>query len=244
MIFYFSGSGNSKYIAQRISDKTGCEVFHVSQHTPFSIPDNNEPIGFVFPVYFWGIPTAAIRFLSSLKINGQHYTYLVLDCGASTGDASGIVKKALGQDLDAEYSVLMPDTYVPLFDCSDDAKNQSILKRSEQEITNIIGQIEARAHGRFDKHRGLGRFYTTTMFPLYRRKTTKHFHATSDCIGCGKCAEVCPDRFITLTDNHPIWKQGHCNLCFACLHHCPSHAITYGKKSLSHGQYLCPGTDK
>lgn len=70
MIFHFSGSGNSKYIAQRIGEKAGCDVLHISQHTPYAIPDNAEAIGFVFPVYFWGIPTAAINFLSALDISG------------------------------------------------------------------------------------------------------------------------------------------------------------------------------
>lgn len=241
MIFYFSGSGNSKYIAQRIGEKTGGEVLHVSQNTPYALPDNKEDIGLVFPVYFWGIPKAAAEFLSALQIAGQHYIYLVLNCGGSTGDAAGVVAKFLRRKPDAVFSLLMPDTYVPMFDCSDAAKNQAVLDRAEADIEKLIEGILARRIGSFDKHRGLGKFYTATMYPLYKRTTTKGFKVTTDCVGCGTCVEVCHDDFVSLVEGKPVWKEGHCNLCLSCLHHCPQHAITYGKKSLSHGQYLCPG---
>lgn len=240
MIFYFSGTGNSKHIAQRIGEKMGGEVLQVSQCTPYAIPDNGEAVGFVFPVYFWGIPTAAVRFLSALKIAGKHYTYLVLDCGGSTGDASGMAEKLLGRKFDAVFSVLMPDTYVPMFYIADDVKNRATLAKAESVIDNIIAQVQAQATGDFNQHRGLGKFYTATMYPLYKRKTTEPFRVTTDCVGCGRCAEVCPDSLITLADGRPQWKPAHCNLCFACLHHCPAHAITYGKRSHKNGQYLFP----
>ena len=240
MIFYFSGSGNSKYIAQRISEKTGAEVLHVSQNTPFTIPDNKEDIGLVFPVYFWGIPKAADEFLSALEIAGQHYIYLVLNCGGSTGDAAGLVAKFLQRKPEAVFSVLMPDTYVPMFDCSNVAKNQAVLDRAEVDINKLIEAILAHKCGSYDKHRGLGKFYTATMYPLYKRTSTKRFKVTTDCVGCGICAQECPDGFVSMIEGKPIWNEGHCDLCLSCLHHCPKHAITYGKKSLSHGQYLCP----
>ena len=46
--------------------------------------------------------------------------------------------------------------------------------------------------------------------------------------------------YVTLADGRPQWKEGHCELCFACLHHCPHHAIAFGKHSLRNGQYVCP----
>lgn len=239
MIFYFSGTGNSKYIAQRIGEEGGGKVLAVSGNTPFAIPDNGEAVGFVFPVYFWGIPTAAAEFLAALEIGGEHYTYLVLDCGGSTGDASGMAEKRLGRKFDAVFSVLMPDTYAPMFNIADDEKNRATLDNAEPAIEEAIRQICARETGNFDRHRGLGRLYTATMYPLYRRKTTDMFRVAERCVGCGLCAEVCPDGRIALADGRPVWKEGHCNLCFACLHHCPHHAIAYGN-SEKHGQYLCP----
>ena len=240
MIFYFSGTGNSKYIAQRIADAVGGGILPVASHTPYAIPDNGESIGLVFPVYFWGIPTAAVEFLSALQIKGIHYFYLVLNCGGSTGDASGMAEKLLGRKFDAIFSVQMPDTYAPMFNVSDAQRNQSILDKAEPAIDAIIQLVKERKEGNFDRHRGGGRLYTATMYPSYKRKTTKKFSILSSCVGCGKCAEVCPDDVISLHGGKPHWREGHCNLCFACLHHCPQHAILYGKGSHKHGQYLCP----
>ena len=242
MIFYFSGTGNSKYIAQRIGKAAGNEVVSVSSNSKFSVPDNEEPVGFVFPVYYWGVPTAALNFLSALQIEGSHYTYLVLNCGGSTGDASGMVEKTLGRKMDAVFSLLMPDTYVPLYNVSNTEKNMAVLEKAEPEIDKIIQMVGQRTKGAFDKHRGAGKRYTATMYPLYLRKTTKSFKVEDDCGSCGLCAEVCADRFIEMVDGRPTWKEGHCNLCFACLHHCPKHAIVFGKRSKGHGQYVCPKT--
>ena len=62
MIFYFTGSGNSRYVAQRIAQAIGDTVAFMPDHIPATVPDNGESVGFVMPGYFWGIPTVAQRF--------------------------------------------------------------------------------------------------------------------------------------------------------------------------------------
>lgn len=240
MIFYFSGTGNSKQIALRIGQRTDSKVLSVSDHIPYTIDDNNEPIGFVFPIYFWGIPSTAIKFLDNLHITGNHYTYLVLNCGSMTGNAAGMVEETLRRKMDAIFSVQMPDTYVPMFDLTNSAEIDAILKNAIPKIDKIIAQIEHQEKGNFDRLHTFGKLLTITMFPQYLRKTTQPFKVSSSCVGCGLCSEVCPDNFITMEDNKPVWMEGHCDLCLSCLHHCPQHAISYGKRSMDHGQYLCP----
>ncbi len=240
MIYYFTGAGNSRYVAQRIAQALGDTVAFIPEHIPATVPDNGEPIGFVFPVYFWGIPTAVDRFARQIKIEGNHYTFTVLTPSGSSGAAARMFEKALGRNVDAQYLVLMPDTYCPMFQCDDRAKSTAVLERAQGEIDNVIQHIQNRSTGDFDKHHGMGKLYTLTMYPLYLRTTTSRFAVNDACTGCGLCEQLCPDHFITIQDGKPTWRQGHCNLCFACLHHCPHFAIQYGRNSRKHGQYTCP----
>ena len=240
MIYYFTGAGNSRYVAQRIAQALGDTVAFMPEHIPATVPDNGEPVGFVFPVYFWGIPTVVDRFARQLTIEGSHYTFTVLTPSGSSGDAVSLFEKALRRPVDARFSVLMPDTYCPMFECGDRAKNEAVLNRAEGEIDNVIVQLKSRATGDLDLHHGMGRLYTVTMYPLYKRTATRRFVVSDACTGCGLCAKLCPDKFITIEDGRPVWRAGHCNLCFACLHHCPTFAIQYGRNSRKHGQYTCP----
>ena len=240
MIYYFTGTGNSRYVAQRIAQALGDQTAFMPDHLPATVPDNGEPVGFVMPVYFWGIPSVVGRFARQLQLQGSHYTFTVLTPSGSSGNAAGMFEKALGRKVDAHFTVLMPDTFCPLYQCGDRAKADAVLQRAEGDIDDVVAHLKSRDHGNFDTHRGSGRLATVTMYPLYRASTTKHFAVNDSCIGCGLCAKLCPDHAITLRDGRPQWRGGHCELCFACLHHCPQFAIQYTRNSRKNGQYTCP----
>ncbi|MBO4552558.1 MAG: 4Fe-4S binding protein [Candidatus Methanomethylophilaceae archaeon] len=46
----------------------------------------------------------------------------------------------------------------------------------------------------------------------------------SECVGCGACADVCPQNAITV-DDVAVIDSGKCVECGACVDECPSSAI-------------------
>ncbi len=62
------------------------------------------------------------------------------------------------------------------------------------------------------------------------------FTVSNACIGCGQCAKRCPTNSITLCGGVPTWGQDFTH-CMACICHCPTEAIEYGKKSLGKPRY-------
>ena len=57
MIFYFSGTGNSKYAAEFLADQLNERCYNIcKQGIDPAVYEGGKSIGFVFPVYAWGVP--------------------------------------------------------------------------------------------------------------------------------------------------------------------------------------------
>ena len=49
------------------------------------------------------------------------------------------------------------------------------------------------------------------------------------CVGCGICADICPQGNITLT-NGKAHCGDNCTQCLACVHFCPQQAVVLNRK--------------
>ena len=72
MIFYFSGTGNSKWIANQLSKEQQEDLFFIpdawkNDTWEFSLRED-EKIGFVFPVYSWAPPVIVQEFIRKLVL--------------------------------------------------------------------------------------------------------------------------------------------------------------------------------
>lgn len=78
MIFYFSGTGNTKWAASKLAAATHEDLISIapymraddSSHNlaePFILKEN-ERLGFVFPVHGWRVPKLVREFISKMKI--------------------------------------------------------------------------------------------------------------------------------------------------------------------------------
>jgi len=249
MIFYFSATGNSKYVAMRIAQATREKAVSMTDclhdnSLSFNIGEN-ESIGFVTPTYFWGLPTVVVEFLDRVKLNmtGTHYAYHVLTFGTTTGQAHRMLEKKAarhGFKIDGKFNVRMVDSWTPLFDLSDSAKNMKITEAAEPAIAKAIEQITAKTVGDFDNGK-IPEPFSALFYNTYRTgRKTKKFSVTDACTGCGACERGCHAKAIEMKDGKPAWVKAQCTLCLSCLHHCPSFAIRYGAASAKHGQFVNP----
>ena len=78
MIFYFSGTGNTKWAASKLASATHEDLISIapymraddSSHTlaePFILKEN-ERLGFVFPVHGWRVPKLVREFIGRMKV--------------------------------------------------------------------------------------------------------------------------------------------------------------------------------
>ncbi len=252
MILYFSATGNNKYVAQELAKRLDDRAVSILDE----IKDKNyrihlgkdEDLGFVFPTYFYGLPTIVMSYLHKLKISSfdkNHYMYMVASYGTSPGATHRFAKEVLkgsGIELDAFYSIQMPDTWTPEFDLSDKWEVEEINDAEPAQIDKIALYIKRHQEGNFmnNRHSYLISRLSYAYYEKQARKT-KHFHVEDSCIGCGLCEKKCPVKAIRMQDGKPVWVKEKCVMCAGCLHRCPKFAIQYENKTQHHGQYRHPG---
>ncbi len=243
MIFYFSATGNSKHVAQRIAEALDDRAIPLdlclkSEKFNF-ITQPNEKIGLVCPVYNLGLPVTVIDFIEKMNLKSKdNYVFTVVTFGGFSGGASKMLKNLLSEKkicVNAAYSVKMPDTWTPVYDVSDKAKVEKTNQKADKHIDKIIKKIERTAEGNYDFRRlpFCGVFYKD--YENMRRTETLSVKDT--CTGCGKCAELCPVDAIEIRSEKPVWVKDKCAMCLGCLHRCPEFAIQRGEKTALHGQY-------
>lgn len=271
MIFYFSGTGNSKWAAKTLALETGDTLVSIPEvinsDCSFTI-EKDEHVGFIFPIHGWRVPNIVKEFLTKLTIKTlgedtshvKHYCFCLVTAGDSIGKAmerfqqqlkSVTVNDALS--LKAVCSLIMPESYVGLPGMDVDTKEKELKKKelaSKQlkEFSNILKQRPHKDSNQIWGWNQLIRgpipyFFSGPVGGFFERFliTDKPFHVDSRrCVKCGICANVCPVSDIKGgLGFEPEWlHNGKCLTCFSCYHHCPHHAIEFGKRTQKKGQYF------
>lgn len=249
-IVWFSGNGNSRLVARRLSELTGFRTMPlIESGKPLDrIPEGT--VVWVFPVYSWGVPPIVAKLIASIDIHPDTLHYLVLTCGDDCGYTHQqwralIEKKGLATA--TAWTVIMPNTYVLLPGMNVDSPQLADKKLSEAALLlPSIAQTIMRGETIEDKviSGSMPRLKSDLIYPFFTKRmmSPKPFHATRNCIHCTRCVKRCPMANITMSpDAIPTWGNN-CALCLGCYHVCPVHAVAYGKRTGSKGQYHAPLT--
>ena len=247
MIFYYSGCGNSRYVAETLAAAGGEKLVFIPQAACEGLFDYalqaDERLGFVFPIYSWRPPQLVLDFVSRLRLQGSpSYTYMVSTYGDGAGWADKVMGEALasvGLQLDAVFGVVMPNTYVNMSFMKLDTAElaQQKLANSKKRVAELAKAIAERQKAVDIVRGGMPNLKTYFIGKGFNRwLSDKDYYVTDACISCGKCAEVCPLQNITLEGGKPRW-HGHCTQCEACYHYCPRNAVQFGKATRGKGQY-------
>ena len=250
MIFCFSATGNCLQVAKSIERIRGDRIISISDslkedRTDFDLAED-ETVGIVCPVYFYGLPLPVEEFIDRMSFNGKRPSiFLVLTFGTFTGttgkQASRLIAKR-GFDLYKIFSIPMPENYIPLLSVPDKEKQTRLVESAEDRVVSIINLLGNTEKKDYDDHKGTLPSVISSFsrpFYVYGRKT-KRFHTTSRCNGCGKCSEICPDDAIKIVDGRPVWIKKRCYRCLACIHRCPMKAIEFGRSTTNKERYVNP----
>ncbi|MEG1548148.1 MAG: EFR1 family ferrodoxin [Clostridia bacterium] len=241
MIFYFSGTGNSKWLAQQLGLMTNDNVTDIAPlmqdgASACSI-GSTDSVGLVFPIYAWAPPRIMMEFIRNLKVESGAYIYAVCTCGDDAGHAMSKLKNHL--PLKAEWSVSMPNNYIPMYEVDDPMVVASKIAAAKAKLLKIAEKINSRAEAADVNTGSMAALKTAIVNPLFTifATSTKPFTVDKSCTGCGLCKSGCPQNVIKLVNGKPVWVQKHCIVCMACINRCPVKAIQYGEGTRNRGRY-------
>lgn len=235
MIFYFSGTGNSAWAARqlaRLTDDTAHDITQLNE-----LPDlaDARQIGFVFPIYAWGVPELMADFAKKLP-KTQAFTFGVCTCGEDAGHAMKRFSRLY--PLSSSYSLVMPNNYIIGSDTDGEDEILKKIAAAREELGRMAQEIrhqEQVYRVREGAMAGLKSGLVNYGFNKFAR-SAKPFFAGEDCNGCGLCAANCPAHAITLREGKPVWAA-QCYQCLRCINECPRQAIQYGKATAGRRSY-------
>ena len=245
MIYYFSGTGNSRWAATALAkelEDTACDIATCLRNGETVQPDAHGTFGIVFPVYAWGPPNIVKRFLKRIHISDDAFCYAVCTCGDDAGNTIGYLRRLMR--IDSGYSLQMPNNYIVLYDVDDRETERRKLAQAQVRIPAIAQEIRERKRVLAVQTGRLPALKTALVHPVFHllAMNPKPFYAEDHCTACGLCVRVCPTGNIALKAEKPVWGQD-CEQCMACINRCPVRAIQYGRYTKKKGRYYLKETD-
>lgn len=224
MIFYFTATGNSLYVAKQL-DNHLVSIPQVVDGNNLSFRDDS--IGVVCPVFGHEAPPMVQEFLHKATFETDYF-YMILTYGNRHGGAAELAKKLLEScGIQPAYInvVLMTDNFLPAFDMDE---QKELDKHVDEQITAIRTDIEARRHfisPVTDADRAAHQEFLARGTTPPEERWKDIYNVTDACIGCGICTKVCPAGCWTLKNGKPVYEGTMCQGCMACIHACPRKAI-------------------
>lgn len=237
MILCFSGTGNSKYVAQRIADALDDALVNLNDRikaSDTSSVETGERVIIVTPTYAWRIPRVVRDWLRKTELRDAKQAWFVMTCGSEIGNADKYNRELCtekGLSCMGTTQIVMPENYIAMFSAPKTDEERKIVAQAEPSIDQAIAAIQRNQPFAPTRNNLYDRFMSGPVNPIFYKCFVKAnaFTASSACIGCGQCAKRCPMNNVALKDGKPVWGKN-CTHCMACICYCPVSAIEYGKR--------------
>lgn len=248
MILYFTGTGNSRYVANVIKSVTNDEIVSMNELIKFensSILKSDNPFIFVFPTYALSMPILVREFIEKTKFNGCKKAYFIFTCEGEVGDVAEYQVQQICIKKGFEYmgfdSVRMPANHITQFYVPDKGTAKKIIENSKPNIYKIAEKIkntQCLNKNKLSPAVAMKNTMIESMSKAYYDKmdNPKGFHVTDKCISCGKCVKLCPLNNIELINGKPKWESN-CTHCMACICGCPKASIEFKNKTQGKPRY-------
>lgn len=232
---YLSGTGNTKHCIEKIVGL----LDDSAKVLPLELPDvideikSADKIVLGYPTQYSNAPYMVRDFIrQNFSIWKDKKVLCVATMGAFSGDGAGCTARLLkkyGAHILGGLHIKMPDSVC-------DSKllkksleeNKAIVKQADKKIELITHNIKNGKYPRdgitFFSHivglvgQRLWFYHKTTGY-------TDKLKISSACVGCGRCANLCPMHNIVVTGGKAV-ASNRCTMCYRCISHCPEKAIT------------------
>ncbi len=255
LLLYFSGTGNTEYVAKKIQEKLSGRSVEAELHSieKDAVLQRKE-YDFLFvgaPKYYEYPAIPIFDYLKNKlpKTESETPVFAFVTEASASKTSFAEMKKILKQK---NYRLKTARTYsiannLLIFDMikptAEDKKmeNLRLLEHLlEDDIKSFLdGETKLEDPGFFASTIGkISGHAFTKLFPLFFMRYSAD---KNECIGCGKCSRECPAENIQMKDGYPVFGR-RCLCCTRCINQCPTNAVLYRKKRKIQYKRLC-GTE-
>lgn len=237
---YLSGTGNTKHCVEKLTNMidVSAEIIPLESEAVVEQIKKNDFIIMGYPTQYSNSPFMVRDFIKKNSCIWKGKKVLcVATMGAFSGDGAGCTARLLkkyGALIVGGLHIQMPDSVCDVKLLKKTlAKNKEIVIKADKKIEKTAENIRK---GIYPKE-GIGLFsHIAGLFGQrlwFYGKTTgysKNLKISSNCIGCGMCASICPMKNIVMNNKKAV-AGDRCTMCYRCISRCPQKAITLeGKK--------------
>lgn len=246
-IFYFTGTGNSLYAAKELGK-------HLEGHVDLlSIPQelkgemvytSYDKIGFVFPLYYTGIPIIVDEFIRTAVFNNVKYSFALTTSGVITGISGLQVKQLLKEkSLTLHFNtwLFFTSNYIREYSIANKSKINKMMTKNNKIIQKVANQINKNIQRRVTAN-PLIRLIGRSLYKKWRKGAplvARTYTTTESCKSCSVCVKLCPINNIVIENNRVKWGDK-CQDCLSCIHNCPKESIQILGITEDRGRYINP----
>ncbi|MFX0071984.1 MAG: EFR1 family ferrodoxin, partial [Candidatus Hermodarchaeota archaeon] len=121
-IYYFTGTGNSLKVAKDLAQKLEeCELIPIAKvWQTEDLESTSINIGFIFPLYYSGMPKIVYDFINKIDLNKSNYFFTVVTSAEDIIEFPlqqlAKILKTKGKTLNAGFVINMPNNFIIGFD--------------------------------------------------------------------------------------------------------------------------------
>ncbi len=240
MILYFSGSGNTKFIENKIEEefiKNGCDIETHSIEEKINIKNfSYDYLILGFPKYFEYIPQNFMEYIDdNLGPSDKEVKTMIFTTGKDKNKMyfdeleKGLLEKNFKVIMTKNFK--MPNSFIISKNYKSVKDLDNIYQSSSNKIKDAVANFLIENYSKEE----INNFKATIMKRLYKFKTkdlyknSYRFSVNSSCDKCNLCVKACPTRNIEYIGGD-IKFRDNCIMCCRCISCCPKNAILYKNK--------------
>ena len=247
IVYYFSGTGNSKKVASWISDialkhnivSIIVNIADIDRHNVVT-PAADALVIFVSPVHGFNYPPVMLNFILHFPKGNNKMVLMNTRAGmligkfitpGLTGVAfyfSALILTLKGYSIKGMIPVDLPSNWISLHPGLNERTVTYLHERNKKRVTKHAEKILSGKNNFIALREmlqdvavapvSLGYYFIGRFF------FAKTFYASGKCTNCGLCIKNCPVKAIKLKNGRPYWTFN-CESCMKCMSYCPEKAV-------------------